>query len=456
MALFPNRILAVSAEFQDWLHKTFAPTVHEHPQYALKSELVNTTPDWARAKEYTLGPGNSASLAYVYRTMADGYIYFTFHAGHNDNDCDYLLMASTLFEAITSTNNMYDYDKFILSANADDGINLGTTIVPVRGATHPWYVRYGAANDMICCRMYFVPFVSTPTTEYLKLVFTPTSNMACRHLGTRGFPGNCILDKDGARLRMLYREMFQTSGPYNATGRANYQTDYFLYARTTDTPTVNGVKVTRTCYKYSVTGAATSGYCRYNATRVNSPTISGDYSYNYNYVQGRDEVWLYNIGNQWQLVAFTKWEDIAPQLMIENGVRKVSLPPNRDASEIKTTNPGLTSAQAATTSIANINGGTVYIPRYRHAHTFYSNVITGESTAAIGRFVNLNFTNQLAYYNYDKRWSPIEFPNTATSVTNATGFWQPVTVANHPYIQTILTGAQMSVMDHTWLDHPYK
>ncbi|MFA6662175.1 MAG: hypothetical protein WCS56_04000 [Bacilli bacterium] len=138
--------------------------------------MANTTPDWARSTQYAIvSPyGTGVGYAIVYQCKADGYLFISAQ-GTGDND--FQIIAGVNHDALVGDNS-YGSARFILSGGIISGDNnQSASLVPVRGATHPWYIRVRSNEaNLTRSRFYFVPFVSTPTQTYLQTIEVPTTS----------------------------------------------------------------------------------------------------------------------------------------------------------------------------------------------------------------------------------------------------------------------------------------
>ena len=94
---FPTKVIPFSEACVTWLNQTYAPKVHEHDQYMLRTENTGGhEPDW----DHTLvleGPTTwdaSHMANKVYKINAPGFIFVTFTTGAADHD-DYLVLLAS-------------------------------------------------------------------------------------------------------------------------------------------------------------------------------------------------------------------------------------------------------------------------------------------------------------------------------------------------------------------------
>jgi len=107
--------------------------------------------------------------------------------GTGDNDTLLIAATSRLALIDKSSGDPEAMHRFILMGVAVSGDEQQhASLVPVKGSTHPWYIRVKTKDDVTNTRLYFVPYVSTPTQAYLRGDYVPTT--ACP-LGS-GMSGN--------------------------------------------------------------------------------------------------------------------------------------------------------------------------------------------------------------------------------------------------------------------------
>jgi len=94
---FPTKVIPFSEACVTWLNQTYAPKIHEHDQYMLRTENAGGhEPDW----DHTLVlEGPTTWNAYhktnkVYKINAPGFIFVTFTTSQLDND-DYLVLLAS-------------------------------------------------------------------------------------------------------------------------------------------------------------------------------------------------------------------------------------------------------------------------------------------------------------------------------------------------------------------------
>lgn len=150
--------------------------------------MANTVPDWARAQQYATASasGTTDGYAIIYKCVADGYLFMTTR-GTDDNDITLIAGTSEVALLDKSAGDPYASSRFILLGNSNEGSgNQHASMAPVRGSVHSWYVRVKSGDNITLTRLYFVPFVSTPTQTYLELVYSPTTS----HPMGSGMSGN--------------------------------------------------------------------------------------------------------------------------------------------------------------------------------------------------------------------------------------------------------------------------
>ena len=463
MTNFPVKMLNLSQSFRTWMDQAYAAFHHEHSEYIKKTDPSGTVPDYARAVQYSLGPGNSNGLAIVYRIMADGYLWMI---GDRTGDGDGWILASPCVDSLVNNAAAYDHDNILLMGETSNGdANNSSGMRAVFGSKHPWFIRFGNANDMIRNRLYFVPFVNTPTQTYLQKVFDPSVDGTGRSVRNVNYapPNHAILPTNGYRPKISF-----TGTPDPWTGRmdATFNTDYLFYAKE-NSGVYGGIQRYLYRFRSIPSTEANPSYIR-NTYTYTTRTLdgSGNTTIDWNRQNRGDMIFLYNVGNQWQMINGFYWED--PALVRCRRVDpydgnklkyQVVVPPSCPSFEVDCTGLNQTqtiekltpysgdhfildedrivwvmsdtwmrtwagkkvtltnqiygtspsipsnggSLSSATSTMSN-NNVTFYFIRRRVQRLILSPVITGMDTQAISRLPNFNFTDQWTLI-YDNRWN---------------------------------------------------
>ncbi len=474
MANMLKKVIPIADSFKTWLTNTFSQIGHTHSSSDVTGIAVyDSRPDWSRAIEYVCGVSYDASTGNIFKINADGYIFATgthrYHKYDGTNsatDCDLAFVASTAIEALIVDAEYYQYDLvYLLGINASGDTNNFAGAIAVR-KSHPWYLRYHCDyNDILGVKLMFVPCVSQETTTYLQLVYDNSSAAVNHYSRFEGDPANCILSSNGYKIINFKYNTFVTGTA--STGKFGFFNEsispafleisgltYAYYGVNTANVTVDGVTYVKYTYKYSTTGASTSGDSTYAYTK--DTTMTGyNSSYNYKYLNtlniGFNELWIENVGTKWRYVLHTRYKDTVPTTdragtSSSDYVSTVSDKPayatyvvryetttNSDYNQTYFDSDSSAHGQCCTygsTTVTRLSDGTsstvytrLYYWLFTRYYTVYSTPIDfGTSTRAISRFANILFSGKSSTIVVDKRKSPITYPTTSTFPLDTDGF----------------------------------
>ena len=158
---FPTKVIPFSTACVTWLNQTYAPKVHEHDQYMLRTENTGGhEPDWERALVLE-GPTtwNALHMANkVYKINAPGFIFVTFSTSDVDHD-DYLVLLASkpnyLYADGTYTacrNNAVEY----MSDTGYGGYNHAAQFVHITPGTST-YMRIAVDDQKGRHSLLFIP-----------------------------------------------------------------------------------------------------------------------------------------------------------------------------------------------------------------------------------------------------------------------------------------------------------